>query len=198
MSEASYQLNVQRGVTGKGSSTCLMASYDRLSPVTGIQTETYERYEELRMLFVQRVGDFAIYTPQDIATQFREQKAEFRRQLGVNTSKNIVETRANTVDELRNRLSKLAVGGYRTAVYLDLGGLHAVGVAALGDDTYSIKSTWSPFDDDPADVTQLFEYIDLAPRQRKRKISSKRTEPAANIVALPPEPAGSRPPFSVL
>lgn len=195
MSEASYRLNARRGVTGPHTSTCLMASYDRISPVTGVRTETYREYEDLRDLYVSTVGDGSNFVTNEVIRKFRELKEVFRAELGVPTPKNIIECRVRTKDELHKRLSNLAIGGYRPAVYLDTGGLHAVGVMQLDDEYYDVRSTWSPFPEGPVSIDQIYEYLDQAPRIRKRKYSSKKTVVEPNLVALPPEPAKSASPY---
>lgn len=122
MSELSYQYNVDRGVTGPWSSTCLLASYDRISEYTGIQPWTYERYDDLRNQYVKVCGDDTNFVTKDIVQQFKEIKVNFRAELGVYTAKNIVGTQAKSVDDLRGVLGRLTTGGYRPAVYLDTGG----------------------------------------------------------------------------
>jgi len=195
MSEASYQLNVQRGVTGPHTATCLMAAYDRISAVTGVHTQTYEQYEALRERYVEATGDNSNFVPQDIVKNFAALKIEFRRQLGVEGTKNIVGLRANSKPELQRALGKLTTGGFRPAVYLDTGGLHAVGVVNRGNDYYDVRSTWSPFPaNEPVHLSDLFGMLDLPPRHRKRENSSRKTVQEWNVVALPPEPAGAKPP----
>ena len=188
MSEESYRVNVDRGVTGTWSSTCLMAAYDRFSKNSGIRTETYEAYEEARRRFSEGVGDQSNFTPDEYRKRFAEIKQQARADLGVYTPKNVFEARINTIDDLIRTLGKLTLGGFRTALYLDVGGLHAVGVRHLGSDKYDVRSTWTPFEEDePVPAEMLFANLDLAPRQRKRPNCGKKTLPAFNLIALPPE-----------
>jgi hypothetical protein len=85
MSEESYQKNVDRGVTGPESSTCLLASYDRISEKGEIKPQTYERYNALGHKFVEDVGYNATFVNADIAREFTDLKIDFRRQLMVNS-----------------------------------------------------------------------------------------------------------------
>ena len=196
MSEASYQLNVQRGVTGEWSSNCLVAAYDRTSKVTGVATQTYERFARLSAAFEDQVGIDGNFTPEEMLREFDAVKREFRSQLGVPTGKNIVEARVDTEEGLSDTLARLAIGGYRTAVYLDVGDLHAVGVTPVAQDIYDVKSTWSPFpENEPVTIKDIFGLLDRAPRHRVRATNGKMTVKTVNIVALPPEPAGSKPLF---
>jgi hypothetical protein len=189
MSEESYQKNVDRGVTGPESSTCLLASYDRISEKGEIKPQTYERYNALGHKFVEDVGYNATFVNADIAREFTDLKIDFRRQLMVNSPKNVVEARAENPEELEKKLGQLAQGGFRTSVYLDTGGLHAVGVEQIDIGYYNVKSTWSPFSEgEPVSTEDLFDYLELTPRMRYRPNSSRRTFVAPNIVALPPEP----------
>lgn len=197
MSETSYELNLRRGVTGPCTETCFLASFDRISPVTGIKTQTYERYSKLREMYVRATNDnHPIFVPDDIAKEFRQIQSQVKTELGLDPSKDLLGYRANTAEDLRLRLASLAIGGFRTAVYLDTGGLHAVGVVrqANEDDYYAVRSTWSPFvDEDAVHVNEIFEWLDKSPRIRARENSSRRTVKAINIAALPPEPSNSQP-----
>lgn len=188
MSEFSYQQNLQRGVVGD---TCLLASFDRISETTGITPQTYERYDRLRLGFVDACPDdnTATYVPTDIVTEYRAVTKTFYRELGVETTKNVVYDRVETVDALSKRLGELSTGGFRTCLYLDTGGLHAVGLLPAGKDRYNVRSTWSPFPEDEAvGAADLFDYLDLAPRIRKRENCGRKTEKTTNITALPAEP----------
>lgn len=188
MSEMSYWQNVDRGVTGPQTATCLLASYDRISEVTGVHPQTYQRYEQLRELYVQTCGDDSNFVTKEVIEQFSDIKIDFRSELGVYTTKNIVGTRVGSVDELSNALGRLAAGGFRSAVYLDTGGLHAVGVVSLGRDYFDVRSTWSPFRDREAvHVEELYSWLDKPVRIRKRQNSGRKTVKQWNIVALPPE-----------
>lgn len=187
MSEFSYQDNLKRGVTGSMTGTCLPAAYDRISPRLGVAPGTYQFYESARRLYVEACGDDPEFVPQEILAMGGRAKALFRRDLGVESNKNIVGYRANTEAELRMTLSRLAIGGFRTSIYLDVGGLHAVGVEPVEGDHYDVKSTWSPFDDELVSVSELYTLLERAPRGRKRQ-GSHSTYKRYNIVALPPEP----------
>lgn len=188
MSEISYQDNVELGVVGPDSSNCLGASYDRFSIVTGVQTQTYQHCEKVRLAYEELVGDGSNYVPPELIQAFKDMKTLIRKDLGVSTNRNIVETRVDTQDELRSKLGRLSVGGFRTAVYLDVDGLHAVGIKALDAEHFTVKSTWSPFpEDEPVHVSDIFSYLDLAPRQRVRETSGRKTIKSCNIVAIPPE-----------
>src|SRR4051812_48444918 len=107
MSEASYQSNVRRGVTGPRTSTCLMAAYDRISLKHGISPATYSAYEDLRMGFVAVVGDGSNYVPREIREQFGRIKIRFRHELGVRTPRNVLEAKVDTVEELDQLLYRL-------------------------------------------------------------------------------------------
>jgi hypothetical protein len=188
MSELSYQQNLRRGVVG---ATCLLASFDRISEIKGITPQTYERYDKLRLGFVDACPDdnMATFVPKDIVSEYREVTKTFYSELGVETPRNVVYDRADSVDGLSKRLGELSTGGFRTCLYLDTDGLHAVGLLPIGNNKYNVRSTWSPFgEDDPVEAGDLFDYLDIAPRIRKRENSSRKTEKTSNITALPAEP----------
>lgn len=188
MSEQSYELNVKRGVTGPQTATCLLASYDRITPRSGIQPDTYEQYQDLRRRYVEATHDAPEFVPIDIVRDFTQIKERFRRELGAAGTKNIICVRAKTEDELYRTLGNLSQGGFRPAVYLDTGGLHAVGTIPIDDEHYEIKSTWSPFEDDAlVSISEIYEYLDQPPRLRN-KAGGRKTSKEINIVALPPEP----------
>jgi len=187
MSEFSYQKNLQRGVTGDA---CLLASFDRVSEVAEISPQTYERYGNLRHAFVDACPDDnkTNFVPTDIVNEYRDVTKTFYRELGVQTTRNVIYDRVNTVDALDKRLGELASGGFRTCVYLDTGGLHAVGLIPVSEGVYNVRSSWSPFEEnEPVTAIDLFDYLDLAPRTRKRDSSSRKTTKTANITGIPPE-----------
>lgn len=186
MSEESYQRNLCRGVTGPSTGTCLLASYDRISQKTGISPETYDDYNKLRKEYVDKVGD-TNFVPNDLRIKYHHLKEKFRRELGVYTTRNIIEARVNSESALENRLADLIIGGFRTAVYLNPGGLHAVGLLKVDRERYEVKSTWSPFEGTIVSCNDLFGILDRAPRFRKRVNSGRHTIVEPNIVALPSE-----------
>jgi hypothetical protein len=89
-------------------------------------------------------------------------------------------------------LGDLTLGGFRPAVYLDVGGLHAVGVFRVDpsdDEYYCVRGTWTPFrTDGPVHVDDIFRYLDRPARQRRKASNTRRTLKEVNVVALPPEP----------
>lgn len=190
MSEASYQDNVRRGVTGRDTATCLLASYDRFSYRTGISPRTYEEYELLRQYFVENVGDGNNFVQRDFRSRYTELKIRFRAELGVHSNRNIVQTRIDTKEGLISTIGSLTTGGFRTALFIHAnGGLHAVGVKTLDTEEYEVKSTWEPFStENPVLADSLLEFLYLGPRQRSREGNCRKTYPACNLVALPPEP----------
>ena len=188
MSEESYQKNVKRGVVGQ---TCLLASFDRVSNRTGIKPRTYEQYETVRQRFLDVCPEDieANFVPQDIVDAYVAVTKAFYSELGVHTNRNVVYDRVDTADRLHQRLGKLTIGGFRTCLYLDTGGLHAVGLLPIGDDYYNIRSTRSPFgEEEPVDAGELFEWLDSSPRMRVRENSSRKTLKGTNITGLPAEP----------
>jgi len=186
MSEESYQRNVLRGVTGPETGTCLLASFDRLSPHTAIRPQTYDAYDRLRHAYVEAGCEASGITVSDVSSQMKRLMATAIRELGVPTQKNVVRTRAKNADQLDMKLQKLARGGFRTCVYLDVGGLHAVGVEEVSEGIYDTKSTWTPIRSQ-ATVEDIFAYLDQSPRLRSRP-NAHHTTPIINIFALPPEP----------
>lgn len=69
--------------------------------------------------------------------------------------------RADTPEQLRKTLANLAIGGFRTAISLeingpDISGLHMVGAKRVSDDLYHTVSTWSPFEDEPVTSEQIY------------------------------------------
>jgi len=191
MSEYSYQINVQRGVTGPNSSSCLLASFDRISERAEISPQTYVAYKKLRNAYVEVCPDDnnANYVPTDITEQYRTLTKTFYKELGVATMRNVVHQRADTEEELGRLLGRLSAGGFRLCAYLDTGGLHAVGLTPAGEGLYEVKSTWSPFPEgEPTSVSDIFAYLDRAPRVRKRENCGKKTDKTSNITAIPAEP----------
>jgi hypothetical protein len=174
------------GVTGPTTGTCYLAAFDRTSQVAGVSTQTYEDYDNLRNVYVAGGGEAIPYIAPDIVAFSRNVMGRARAELGLKTGTQM-EYRARRESELQNILTKLAMGGFRTAVCLDVGGLHAVGVEYLGDDYFATKSTWSPFDEEPVNVSAIFGLLDQSPRQHKRQYSGKKTQRLSNIFALPPE-----------
>jgi hypothetical protein len=188
MSEQSYQLNVKRGVTGPETETCLLAAYDRITSRGEVRPETYQQYQDLRRQYVEATNDAPEFIPIDIIRDFRQIKEQFRRELGVAGTKNIVCVRAKTKDELYHSLGNLSQGGFRPAVYLDTDGLHAVGTISLDDEYYDLRSTVTPFEEDmPVSVGEIYEYLYQFSRIHK-KVGGRRTHKESNIIALPPEP----------
>lgn len=188
MSEESYQHNLRRRVTGEDYATCLLASYDRISRKVGLSPQTYQRYEDLRLKFVDLCGDDANYVPQDLARQWSDLKEDFRRELGVPTPRNIISTHVRSSSDLLSILERTCQGNFRPAVYLDTGGLHAVGVIRVQRGIYRARSTWTPFDDeDNVTVEELASWLNRPLRMRKRPTNSRKTSPRTNFVALPPE-----------
>ena len=187
MSERSYQRNLELQVTGRHTDTCLLAAYDRISKRHEISTETYITYNELAYDQYEASQANPGLINNTLRQRYADMRVRFRKELGVETSKNIVETRVDTPEYLRQALSHLAIGGFRTAVYLELEGLHAVGVIQVDDEHYDIKSTKSPFPDEPVTVDDIYGKLDRYQRTRRRP-NARKTQKAVNIVALPPEP----------
>lgn len=196
MSEQSYWENVEKRVTGPRSANCMMAAYDRISPRLGISTATYVEYERHRREYVRAVTDNGNYVPREFVRKFAELKARARAELGVHTDKNVVKAHVDTRDELHRTLGDMTLGGFRPMVYLDVGGLHGVGVMRADpsdDEFYYVRSTWTPFrTDDPVHVDDIYEYLDHPVRQRRRPGTARRSLKEVNIVALPPEPRHKR------
>ncbi len=189
MSEASYQLNVARSVTGPNTNTCLLAAYDRISTAHDVRPDTYALYNDLWYNFHETVDDEKYVSPSMISAIAVVTK-RYRQDLGVHTSRNVLHHNIETESELRNTLARLAIGGFRTAVFLDVGGLHAVGLLHVGDDEYNVKSTWSPFGTDESVTTrQVYGYLYRGQRDRKRPGNCRKTVKACNLVSLPPESA---------
>lgn len=188
MSEASYQQNVLRGVTGFQTETCLPASHDRISHASGIHPSTYEEYHRLVTAYVEQCGDNALYVPPEIVRRYQEVVVAYHSELGVRSPRNVVYGREDTEAGLRRRLAKLSLGGFRIAVLSQDDGLHSVGVTQVEADWYDVRSTSSPFNEgEPVHVSKIYHYLDRSHRVRKRAQNGKNTFKEANLIALPPE-----------
>ena len=187
MSEQSYQLNMKRGVTGPRTGTCFPASLDRLSLETEITPQTYVEYDDVRREYAAATRDKPEFIPPEIAKRSREVYERVMADLGVYVKKNVITLRVDTEQQLGEALARLADGGFRTAVTLNTGGLHAVGVNRVDEDLYDVVSTWAPFEKNrPVKVEQIFEYLDRYPRL-KVKAGGRKSFKTTNIFALPPE-----------
>lgn len=188
MTELSYQHNVQRQVTGDWSATCLLASWDRISQWACVSPQLYEAYNALRWRFVEECGDDALYIPQHLGKDWRALAEQIQVELGAPTPRNVFSVKVDTYAELGDCLNRLMDGGFRTCVYLDTNGLHAVGLIRLDPWNFVARSTWSPFENDNCvGLDEINEYLFRSPRLRKRPDSSRKTYKHVNVVALPPE-----------
>jgi hypothetical protein len=142
----------------------------------------------LRQRYVAEDTDNSLYVPQHLADDWRALSSEVQAELGAPTPRNVPSGRVDTIEQLGGYLNQLMDGGFRTCVYLDTGGLHAVGLIRLNESYFAARSTWTPFeDDDCVSLEEIYAYLDCAARQRKRPHNSRKTYKAINIVALPPE-----------
>jgi hypothetical protein len=204
MSEFSYQLNVERGVTGPATATCLLASLDRISEVGEVRPQTYERYTtlqedqaELQVTAHELEGAPLVTSlPRalELATwqfELQEEETAVKQQLYTDLGAEPMacrELRLNK-ENLGYKLGKLAIGGFRVAVCLDvgLGWQHAVGVTKNEDGSYQVRSNWTPFaDEGRVSIKELAQKLDRPPRQGIVTVDEK-VMPLPNLYVLPPE-----------
>jgi hypothetical protein len=188
MSEESYQSNVDLGITGSESSSCELASYDRISWHHGISSELYQRFN---LLFDSKpwsqIQSGEMHMSQAILEECLSIRKDAYAELGVYSGKNLVRRRVETQEQLEITMGTLALGGYRIGLYVWTGGTHAVGVQQNEDGTNEVRSTWSPIGESRVTIQALFSVLDQPPRLHRRPTSSRRTAKVINVKALPPE-----------
>ncbi len=196
MTEASYQLNTLRGVTGYGTGTCFAATLDRVSLRAEVKPRTYQQYADLRAYFVEHIGDGAKQVTDDFAAMHRTVHAQLWRDLRVAPRK-IAYRRANSPEELEKHLGDLLQGGFRVSVVIKQGA-HAIGLMRTRRaGLYVARSTSLPWDDDDMSETGVWDSATViaddvwrrlcCARYRRRPNRPRSSYAAANIVALPPE-----------
>ena len=176
MTEASYQRNRRKGVTGVKTDTCLAASFDRISRKHEVSTQTYQECLAVQAACIKEVGRSTSAIP-STATQLRytEYEQTLWRELGLPNSKNPTEKHANSKSALEKILKGLIDKDFRVCVVLKTKAYHQVGLMRGPDDgLYIARSTWIPWNTEVVSVEDVWKYI---LRSKSKNM---------NILALPP------------
>jgi len=180
VTEASYQANRRKGVTGEKTPTCLPAAFDRISLSAKVSTSTYRECIALDRLFEKEgCGDDIEEASDHLQARHRKYEEKLLRELHASrqswrwefvTSKSAFESRTN----------KLLGSRRRVCVVLDLDGPHGVGLMeGSKKGLYIAKTTWTPWRNEEVSAADIWRHVSHVPPRNG-------ADDEGNLLSLPP------------